>query len=319
MRADRKKKIKWAFISVSVLWGVSLLFPEATYAWGPGVHVQAGLDVIEKIHLIAPAISNIIANFPYHYLYGCISPDIIIGKKFASEVDHCHNWEVIWRLIEKSDSDGEKAFAYGYMSHLAADVVAHNFFIPNQIIANFIARTLKHTYWEMRYDGLMDDKVWNVFKEIPKEVRDESNKTLKRFLTMTIFSFSTNKRIFNGLMHINRISVWKKMIRNVSKKSQWILSDDDVENYYKLTFQAISDSLRNMEQAQCVMADPNGKESLKTAKKIRSDLRKLQRDGMLTEGDCDRIIKDLKPQFIKKLSTTVQEKHTIKIRRSKTT
>jgi len=293
---------------------VVTLIPENSYAWGPGVHIKLGLEMIDKIYEIAPAIADIIKNNPYHYLYGAISPDIIIGKKFAKDEEHCHNWEVGKTIMRLSETDAEKAFAYGYMSHLAADSVSHNYFVPNQIISTFTSRILKHAYWEMRYDGLLECEVWDVFKEIPKEVRHESNKRLKEILTTTLFSFSTNKHIFNGIMHVNRISKWRDMIKSVSDNSQWVLSKKDVDNFYRLTFNSQSDLLCNNNNALCLRADPNGKDSLMVAKNVRKELHALYKKGSLSDYDCKRIVNELKPRFIKKLTSSEKIKHTIVIK-----
>jgi hypothetical protein len=296
---------------------IYLLFPESSYAWGPGVHIKLGLDVMENIAKIAPAICDIIIKYPHHFLYGSISPDIIIGKKYAKEIDHCHNWEVGRTILKSSRSDAETSFGYGYLSHLAADTIAHNYFVPNQIISNFAAKTLRHAYWEMRYDGLLEEGIWEVFKEIPKEIRRESNKRLKNILTTTLFSFFTNKRIFNGVMHINRISKWREMIRAISNKSQWTLSKKDVENYYRITLDSQSDILKNNEMALCMKADPNGKDTLKTARKVRKDLSILYRRGSLSDDDCEKIITELKPHLIKKTTTREKASHTIRIKSRK--
>jgi hypothetical protein len=310
-------KLIYVLLFLPIIGLLYFLFPELSYAWGPGVHVKAGLEVVKNIYNIAPAIADIITKYPYYYLYGCISPDIIIGKKFTKEIDHCHNWEVGRTIFNDSGDDTEVSFSYGYLSHLAADVVAHNYFVPNQIVGNFIARTLRHTYWEMRFDGLMNDEVWDVFNKIPKNVRTRSNKRLKNILTTTIFPFSMNKRIFNGIMHISSISKWQEMIRSVSDSSQWILTKRDVGNYYRLTLQNIFELLKENEVALCMKADPNGKESLKIAKKIRRDLRIFHKRGNMSDYDCHRIINELKPRFIKKMTTREKSKHTIKIKSKK--
>jgi hypothetical protein len=290
-----------------------MILPESSYAWGPGVHIKLGLDIINSIHKIAPALADIIVNNHYYYLYGSISPDIIIGKKYAKEINHCHNWEVGSYILSKSENDAETAFAYGYLSHLAADAVAHNYFVPNQIISNFMARTLRHTYWEMRYDRLMERDIWEIFKEIPRDVRRESNKKLKKILTTTIFSFSTNKRIFNGIMHINRISRWRSMIESVSDKSQWTLTKKDEKNYYKLTLNSLTDLMQNNETASCLNADPNGTDALKVATKIRKDLKILNKQGKLSPYDTHRILNELKPHFIRRATSREKKDHTIRV------
>ncbi len=303
------------FLSIINL--IYLLMPEELYAWGPGLHIKVGLDIIDNIQIIAPAIAEMISKNHYYYLYGLISPDILVDKKFSSEMDHCHNWEVGRALFTSSKSDSEKAFAYGYLSHLAGDVVAHNFFVPNQIIANFGARTLRHIYWELRFDGLLSNDIWDIFKEIPKDVRGECNDLMEKILTTSLFSFSTNKNIFTGIMHINRISHWQEMIRTVSNRSQWVLMEKDIKNYYNITLQSVSELLSKNELAQCMKSDPNGKNSLSIAKKIRKDLRVLYNQGKLSDGDCVRIINELRPRFMKKMSTTDQALHTIKFKSNK--
>ncbi len=313
MRKITTDSLFYAMFILPMIIVAYMLFPESAYAWGPGVHIKAGLEIVKSIYDVAPLIAEIISNHPYYYLYGCISPDIIVGKKFATEIDHCHNWEVGRTILAKSESDAQRSLSYGYLSHLAGDVVAHNYFVPNQIISNFIARTLRHTYWEMRYDGLMEDDIWEVFTQIPKQVRKECNKRLKHILTTTLFSFSTNKRIFNSMMHINRISGWQEMIRAVSMRSQWVLTKKDVKNYYKLTLQNVADCLREGDGALCMNADPNGKAALKAGRKIRKDLRVIHKQGKLSDYDCQRIINELRPHFIKKLSSRAKEQHTIRV------
>ena len=107
------------------------------------------------------------------------------------------------------------------------------------------------------------------------------------------------------------------MIRSISEKSQWILSDKDVRDYYLLTRNSIEDLLKHDKLAKCMQADPNGKESLEVATKIRRDLRALHKKGALNDSECAKVIEELRPRFIQKTMTRDQMEHTITIKSGK--
>jgi hypothetical protein len=51
----------------------------------------------------------------------------------------------------------EQAFALDYLAHLAADVVAHNFFLPARFVGHFsIAASGSHIYEEACFDSLQE-------------------------------------------------------------------------------------------------------------------------------------------------------------------
>ena len=71
--------------------------------------------------------------FPYDFLYGSIAADTSIAKKYAAVGRHSHSWAVGFDILDRARDDALKAFSYGYLAHLAADVVAHNAFVPYQL------------------------------------------------------------------------------------------------------------------------------------------------------------------------------------------
>ena len=68
------------------------------------------------------------------YMVATLLADVIIGKKWSRRRKKCHDWAAGWRLLENSHDDRTTAFAHGFITHLAADTVAHNHFIPEQIV-----------------------------------------------------------------------------------------------------------------------------------------------------------------------------------------
>ena len=139
---------------------VWLIFPEKAFAWGPAAHIQIGLEALKNINLLEHGLQILLQAYPFDYLYGCIGVDIIFAKGLAKEHEHSHNWNIRFAVLEEAATPAQEAFAYGYLSHLAADAIAHNYFIPECAIKNYASKTFRHIYWEMRFDSLIKKELW---------------------------------------------------------------------------------------------------------------------------------------------------------------
>lgn len=291
-----KRTSKFSSALFSVI-AIILFIPEVSYAWGPATHINLASSVLHNLQVLPAALQDLLGSFRYDYIYGCISADIISGKKFVEYVKHCHNWHIGMNVLESARTDSQRAFAYGYLSHLAADVIAHNYFVPNQIIASFTTRTLKHTYWEMRFDAYADKSVWELARKVAKEMHRDNDPLLKETLDNTLFSFRTNKRIFNGMLMLGRLKRWHRAMDLISSRSQWVLTDEDVRNYNRLSLDNIFAFLIDGRKAICYGADPAGRKSLQTAGEIRKELKELKRKGKISPGDYPEIFEKLRPRF----------------------
>lgn len=221
-------------------------------------------------------LQELLSNFPYDYLYGNISADIVVGKNLTEAFKHCHKLEDWPQGTQKhQDRSAKKAFAYGYMSHLAADTVAHNYHIPEKFIQSFSSRILRHTYWEMRFDALADKNVWKLPSKMSKEIHRENDNLLKGILEDTPLPFGTNKTIFSSILLIHRLNQWQSMLDTLSSSFKWILSMEERRQYYNHSLDAIKDFLIHGRKARCFRDDPTGKTKLATAKKLRSHFRTL--------------------------------------------
>ena len=262
---------------------VALLFvfwPENAFAWGPATHLQLGWNILSTPAILAAPVKSLIEAYPYDYLYGCISADIVVGKRFTRALNHCHNWSVGFKVLQRAESRSQRAFAYGYLSHLAADTIAHNYFVPEKMVTAFSTRLLRHVYWEMRFDALADRVVWNLPYEIMKDIHKDNDPLLERVLEDTLLSFTTNKTIFNNVILIHRMEQWHKMINRLSSYSKWVLHKEDVEEYYQRALNAVIDILCNGEKAACFQEDPTGRKNLAAAKRLRRRLKFMKRFGM---------------------------------------
>lgn len=84
--------------------------------------------------LLLPALGALLKQWPTHFLYGSVAADISFAKKYAPEGRHCHRWRVGEQVLARVDTDPLRAVAFGYLAHLAADTLAHNLFVPRQLL-----------------------------------------------------------------------------------------------------------------------------------------------------------------------------------------
>ena len=122
------------------------------HAWTPGTHVYLGDSVLANLHQLPGLVADLLRAFPYDFLYGNIAADTSIAKKYAPVGRHCHAWHVGQEIFDLAPTDPLRAFGLGYLSHLAADAVAHNFFVPRQLLLTSSTTALGHSYWESRFE-----------------------------------------------------------------------------------------------------------------------------------------------------------------------
>jgi len=170
-----------------------LLIPSFAFAWGPLTHIYLGNEIFSLGSLLPAGVYALIRRYRHDFLYGNLMADIIIGKKFLPEDRNPHTWEVGLSLLDSAGTQQQKAFVYGYMSHLAADTVAHGSFTNTK-------RNIGHTLVELRADSIIDKKYWMQAITIDRKVQARNDIFLEKSLDSAFFSFKTNKRIFKGML-----------------------------------------------------------------------------------------------------------------------
>ncbi len=265
-------------LGVWVLFVAILLVPEPASAWGPISHLAHGSDVLKSFTILGVGLQQLLRRCPLHYLYGCIGADITFGKKYTRAMQaHCHSWPVGWHMLAAAKSDPERAFAYGYLTHLAADVYSHNHYVPTQLIVSYQARTLRHIYWEARFDAMQPGRYWSVLRQLRQEEFAECDALVKRVVARTIFSFRTNKRIFNSVLAFHDWDNWSRLIRRHAGRSRFPLPPAVVHRYHAACVANVTDVLTRGKRASCQAADPTGLEALTLAKNVRRSLKTLHR------------------------------------------
>lgn len=217
------------------------------------------------------------------YLYGCVGPDITQAKKYTrAQQAHCHSWPVGWAVLEHARTDAQRAFAYGYLTHLAGDVYSHNHFVPTQLIVTFRARTLRHIYWEARFDAQQVDASRNIIRELREHRFPNCDAMVEEVVGRTLFSFRTDKRIFDSFIAVHDLERWHRIMQHLSARSRYALPAGVVQRYNATCLASITDVLQHGKHADCQAADPTGLDALTLAKAVRRTLKALARGGRLT-------------------------------------
>ncbi|MEO7368670.1 MAG: zinc dependent phospholipase C family protein [Gemmatimonadaceae bacterium] len=243
--------------------------PAAAYAWTPGTHIFLGEAIMRSLSLLPTSVSELIAAFPYDFLYGSIAADTSIAKKYAAAGRHCHSWNIGMEIYDRAGPESMRAFGLGYLAHLAADTVAHNYFVPHQLAITSTTSALGHSYWESRIDTHVGERFSRRAREVILLDHSASDGHLDRILSPTIFSTPTNRRIFRGMVYVTDTESWQRIFQMVSEKSRWDLHEYDVSAYMVRSYEYIVDLFNNFDSAEPYRLDPAGTDALREAKRVR--------------------------------------------------
>ncbi|WP_321531155.1 zinc dependent phospholipase C family protein [uncultured Desulfuromonas sp.] len=273
-----------------------LLLPDCAWAWGFGVHLQLGNRLLENLSLLSPALQHLLTYYSADFLYGSISADITLGKKYTHYLKHCHSWNMGFKVLDAAENDAQRACAYGYLAHLAADTVAHSYMVPFKMIRSYNTVLLNHAYWELRFESQIPDQIWQEARLLAWLDFKQHDQLLRRVLVNTLFSFGTNKRLFNSMLLISRIRRWQKLLQTVDRHSSWVVGEEERKEYLELAFQAVV-SILSDENSPFLQADPTGERAINSAQKIRTNLNALWLDGKLPRAHSDQLIQEFKLEF----------------------
>ncbi len=172
-----------------------LTIPATAYAWGPLTHVYLGSEILTVASLLPAGLYRLLKRFSEDFLYGNLMADSIIGKQFLPRDMNTHTWDVAFDLMEAAETPQQQAFVYGYLSHLAADTVAHGRLKGRR-------RYTGHTITELKSDSLVGRKYWFMALAINRHVKKRNDLFLESTLHSPFLSVKNNSRIYKGMVYL---------------------------------------------------------------------------------------------------------------------
>ncbi len=226
-------------VIIGIILAVLIFFDaQNAAAWGSAAHLFIANNLINDYLGQLGKISALLYANIDAFFYGNLAPDITIGKKYCNPLNHCHNWILAFSLLEKACGNREKAFVYGYFSHIASDVAAHQYFIRPKLKKNRFTSEILHSIIESKAELMLPSRYTILSKAVINKKYPDLDKLLKSSLYDTLFSFSTSKFLFRQTVNLFPSHEYSSKIGNLFSKKE-------LYNYLALSIDFTKDILIN--------------------------------------------------------------------------
>lgn len=300
--------VRWAVEATLGLGALLILaWPSDALAWGPLAHLSFSAQALAATGPLAGPLRNLLADFGNEFLYGSLAADIVVGKNLARFVHHAHNWQVGFAVLDEARPGEEKAFSWGYLAHLAADTVAHNYYVPWKNLSSFHKARTGHAYWELRYDQKLDP----AYSEMAKRVSSRATITHDMFLRRTlrrssVLPFGLSRHLFRYLVMSARMKRFQHVSRLALARSRRLpLEDDLVAEVNELAVEAILGLLIEGRGCEAARADATGERNLAMSEKLRRLLASQVRSGKLTSIEAHHLVGESREPFRRAIHGTL--------------
>ena len=230
-------------------------------AWGPGVHVVLSNWLMHNACFLPPEAIAPIMQFPGQFIHGALSPDVFIGKGSAALVGHSHNWESGLRLFERSGAARWRAYSYGYLSHLAADTVAHTVFVPATLASAPGNGRLAHVYLEALADNALPWQAEQALRAFQEDGSRRTARLLKAVITRNK-AFGLRRAMFQGSIALENSDAWRRSMNLFGK----MFSPEDLrpllDAMFRYSLRAVVSVLRDPHGSPVRALDPVGSDAL---------------------------------------------------------
>lgn len=216
---------------------ILFIFPENSYAWGPLTHAYLSGQIFSFSGFVPAGVLTIIKLYKEYFIYGNILPDTVIGKKYLPEDKNPHSWKAGLCLLNEAKTPEEKSFAYGYLTHLAADAVLHH------DIKNLT--TLRHALFELKADRVIDRYYWIQIMSINKRVKRISEKFFEQTVSHSFLSLKASTKIYKSLIFLSAFNFGE--LKNVGL----------FKSLHLKSLSAMIELLNNPEHSKIINLPPN--------------------------------------------------------------
>ncbi len=253
---------------------------EPVFAWEPVTHAGLAASVLNHLALLPAAVAAILARHTVAYLYGNVAADVVFAKRLSRVKQFCHHWSTGFALLDSAQEDHGRAFAYGYLSHLAADTVAHGKFVPRQIVVCGCSVNFGHFYWELRAGALEEDATSRLLEDVLRCDHTADHRALADHIKGTFLAYDLNRRVFQGMSTIASHRTFRRGVAAWGHYSRWHLSPELVASYRSECIDRIHAILAEGSRSALVREDPNGTSALMHLRVRRREIRRRKRRGL---------------------------------------
>lgn len=298
-------RFRWVFflvVALFLLGGVPV-----AQAWGPATHVGLGDSILQQLGMLPAALAGILSRHRVAYLYGNIAADVVFAKRWSRVKQFCHHWSTAFRLMEQARSERDTSFAYGYLSHLAADTVAHAKYVPRQIMLSRCSLTFGHFYWELRADAAQSAHAWALLEEVLQADHQSHHDILQDHITDTFLSYDLNRLLFDRMNALTVRGGFRRTVGLWSRYSRWPLSEALLGGYRAECLERIRSVLTEGDRSAVLRDDPNGTSALMQVRSRRRDVRRLRRVGAVAEArvlEVTRGLAPVQPSEVRRVTTS---------------
>lgn len=232
---------------------------QETWAWGPGVHTVLGLGLLDQVWQMAAGIGAVLRPFPHAFLYGALSADLFVGRSKRKTPGHPHHWKGGFQILQTASSDRERAYAWGFLAHLAADVVAHHLYLPRMLALHGDRTGTGHLYWELRADTLVDPTSVRVAWTVLGMDHGPCDTLLHQVAGGGAGGLEKRKRLLGRSLKMRSLmSTTRDLIFHAPPPMERLPEAPYLKTMLELSHHLALELLVGPEDASCLRADPNG-------------------------------------------------------------
>lgn len=258
-----------------------MLLIVAATAWGPGHHLEFAQRVWRRRREHLPrARAQLLGRQRSAYCYGNLAADVINMKAYGGHRNHCHRWTIIDQMRELASGEAHEAFILGYLSHLAADTIAHNHFVPYHLVRYARGRGLGHLYWEMMADRHVPEERWDIvaqLKDMPE--LDDLDELINATVPRKALPMGTNKLLFNHVLLISERKAWRAGMERLHPIEKVKLERGFLGRFQRAAVARVRLALTDSGLRSLAHVDTTGKAAQKQAATLRRELVREQRSG----------------------------------------
>jgi len=278
--------VMWLFVAFAV--SMVFLLP-----WGPGNHLEFASRIYRsKRRFLPPDMARLLREERAAYFYGNIAADIINFKGYGGHYNHCHRWTIVREMRQHCRSRAEEAFTLGYLSHLAADTIAHNHYVPYHLARYARSKGLGHLYWEMRADAFVPESHWRVITELKQNrALDALDQLVNDAVPRKALSLRANKLLFNHVLLISERNRWRRGVARLSGLSSTPLLPAFLAMFQRAAVARIRLALQPDGLETLLHVDTNGKQAQQLAWDSRKRTMRLIARASRREQESEQLAK----------------------------